>query len=303
MNAIFEKPFIESHARSSANEHALFSILIPSWNNLPYLKLCIESILNNSTYNHQIIVHVNEGTDGTLEWVKQQPFDYTYSSVNAGVCYAVNAMAKLAKTNYILYLNDDMYVCKLWDKVLFDAAEQKKDHMFYYSGTMIEPDDSGNACAIANKNFGTTVNDFNPIALHDFVGSTHFNNWLGACWPPSLVHKSLWEKVGGYSEEYSPGFYSDPDFAMKLWQIGVRDFRGFGNSLVYHFKCKSTGRVTRNNGRKTFAAKWKIPASYFYKNILRMGEKTNNSPTALKMEKSFTWFIAKIRAWYISNTK
>lgn len=300
MNTTFAKPHIESHAQPKEYSHAIFSILIPSWNNLPYLQLCINSILENSTYSHQIIVHVNEGADGTLDWVKQQQIDYTYSKTNAGVCYSVNAMAKLAKTNYILYLNDDMYVCKNWDKVLYEAAKLKSDHLFYYSGTMIEPDDSGNACAIPNQNFGTTTDTFNPSALHAFVGSSQFNNWMGACWPPSLVHKLLWEQVGGYSEEYSPGFYSDPDFAMKLWQVGVRDFKGFGNSLVYHFKCKSTGRVTRNNGRKTFAAKWGIPSSYFYKEVLQMGKPAAQS-IELKMHQSFKWIIAKIRAWYITN--
>lgn len=50
----------------------IFSILIPSWNNLPYLKCCVESIRKNSTFQHEIVVHVNEGRDGTLEWVRQQ---------------------------------------------------------------------------------------------------------------------------------------------------------------------------------------------------------------------------------------
>ena len=48
----------------------MFSILIPTYNNLNYLKLCIESIEKNSKYDHQIIIHVNEGSDGTLEFLK-----------------------------------------------------------------------------------------------------------------------------------------------------------------------------------------------------------------------------------------
>ena len=41
----------------------IFSILIPTWNNLPFLKICVDSIRKNSTYRHQIIVHVNDGSD------------------------------------------------------------------------------------------------------------------------------------------------------------------------------------------------------------------------------------------------
>lgn len=54
------------------SQNRLFSIVIPTWNNLAFLKLCIQSIQRNSYYNHQIIVHVNDGSDGTLEWIKKQ---------------------------------------------------------------------------------------------------------------------------------------------------------------------------------------------------------------------------------------
>ena len=54
-----------------------FSILIPSWNNLSFLKLCVQSIRKNSAMQHQIIVHVNDGSDGTLQWVKEEGLDYT----------------------------------------------------------------------------------------------------------------------------------------------------------------------------------------------------------------------------------
>ena len=50
----------------------MFSITIPTFNNLEYLKLCLKSINNNSKLKHQIIVHVNEGKDGTLEYIKSK---------------------------------------------------------------------------------------------------------------------------------------------------------------------------------------------------------------------------------------
>ena len=57
----------------------MFSIIIPSLNNLDYLKLCLDSIKKNSKYKHQIIVHVNEGTDGTIEYVKNENVQHTIS--------------------------------------------------------------------------------------------------------------------------------------------------------------------------------------------------------------------------------
>ena len=50
----------------------MFSIIIPSFNNCKYLELCIKSIIKNSKYKHQIIVHVNEGSDGTIDLLKKK---------------------------------------------------------------------------------------------------------------------------------------------------------------------------------------------------------------------------------------
>ena len=61
----------------------MFSIIIPTFNNIEYLKKCIESIKKNSFYNtHEIIPHVNEGSDGTLDFLKNNSF--TLASVLAG---------------------------------------------------------------------------------------------------------------------------------------------------------------------------------------------------------------------------
>ena len=87
----------------------MFSILIPSFNNIEYLKICINSLKKNSEFNHQIIIHVNEGTDGTLEYVKNNKFEFTYSKNNIGMPKALNTSSKLAKNEYILISHDDFY--------------------------------------------------------------------------------------------------------------------------------------------------------------------------------------------------
>ena len=47
----------------------MFSVIIPTFNNIKYLKLCIESIKKNSIFVHEIIPHINEGADGTEEYL------------------------------------------------------------------------------------------------------------------------------------------------------------------------------------------------------------------------------------------
>ena len=45
----------------------MFSILIPTLNNINYLKICLESLKKNSSLKNEIIIHVNDGLDGTLD--------------------------------------------------------------------------------------------------------------------------------------------------------------------------------------------------------------------------------------------
>ncbi len=272
-----------------------FSILIPTWNNLELLKICVASIRRNSTFTHQIILHINEGSDGTLEWARDAGLDYTHSAQNVGVCYACNAAAGLARADHLLYLNDDMYVCPEWDANLWAAAEACGDELFYFSSTMIEPRYARNPCTARTQDFGDTAQTFREQDLLDAYKSFYRDDWQGASWPPSVMPRSLWTQVGGFSIEFTPGMYSDPDLSMKLWHAGCRHFRGVGNSLVYHFMSKSTGRVKRNNGRKQFLHKWGMASSTFYRFYLRMGEPYRGPVT--EPAPGITLRLQKVRAW------
>jgi len=271
MSVDISQEFIGQH---SGDE--IFSIIIPTWNNLPYLKLCVDSIRKNSHFKHQLIIHINEGNDGTLDWVKQQPdLDYTLSENNIGICYALNESRKLLTTDYLLYMNDDMYVSPGWDIALLDEIKQIGHNRFFLSATMIEPY-AGNNCVIY-KNYGTDIDSFNEDLLLKEYSSLAFNDWQGATWPPNVVHKDIWDLVGGYSIEFSPGMYSDPDFSMKLWKEGIRLFKGVSKSRVYHFGKKSTKRISQDKAQYLFIKKWKITSGTFTTYYLRRGEPFNGS--------------------------
>lgn len=248
----------------------MFSIIIPSWNNLALLQLCIRSIRQHSAYAHQIIVHVNDGSDGTLAWVREQGITHTCSPENIGICLAVNEAAMHATQDYILYLNDDMYCCPSWDTALANRLRQLDTDLFMLSGTMIEPRDTHNPCVIV-RDYGSDVGNFDEVRLLAELSKLRKADWHGATWPPTLVSKRWWFKVGGYSSEFSPGMSSDNDFSMKLWHVGCRIFLGVGDSLVYHFQCKSTGKIKKNDGGKQFLHKWGMRQSVFDRYYLRRG--------------------------------
>lgn len=249
----------------------MFTILIPTWNNLPFLKLCVESIRKNSAFEHQILIHVNDGNDGSLRWVMDNFTAYTHSPENIGICKAVNGLTRLIQQEYIVFMNDDMYVLPGWDTALIAEIKALDTDCFMLSSTMIEPQDTGNACVIV-ADYGRNEAVFREEALLKEYKILPKNDWSGSTWPPSVVHKKWWLQVGGYSDEFSPGMSSDDDFAMKMWQAGCRIYKGIAASRVYHFISKSTGRVVKNDGRKQFVQKWGIKQSTFHKYYTHRGE-------------------------------
>ena len=271
----------------------MFSIIIPTWNNLAFVKLCVDSIRKNSAFSHQVILHINDGSDGTLSWAITEGIDHTHTAGNVGICIAVNEAGGLAKQDYIVYMNDDMYACPGWDTHI--AAEIKKldTDCFIFSSTMIEPINYNNPCVI-NKDYGQTIETFKEDDLLKECNTFPKADWAGSTWPPTIVHRKYWLITGGYSIELSPGVSSDDDFAMKMWYAGCRIFKGVGNSRVYHFQSKSTLRVKKNNGRKQFLMKWGINQSTFNKYYIQRG-KPYGGPLTDPAGSTMQW--ESFRAW------
>ena len=242
----------------------MFSIIIPTFNNLNYLKLCIESIKKNSEYDHELLFHINEGTDGSLEYIKEKKYKYSYSKNNQGVCVAFNEAAKLAKNNYIVLAHDDMYFCPGWDTIFYNEIKNILTKNFFLSGTMVQ-----NFGTYIKLDCGKTYENFNERKLLKELPQIKFDDFQGTHWQPSLISLETWNKVGGFSLEFSPGIGSDPDFNMKLWKIGVRIFKGLGNCRVYHFSSVTLRRKVWNNGAKTFLLKWGITIKFFRKYYLK----------------------------------
>ena len=264
--------FYPAQENETAGTDIRFSILIPTWNNLAHLRLCLDSIGKNSRYEHQVVVHVNDGSDGTLEWVREKGIGHTHSRENSGVCFAFNAAASLATSDYLLLLDDDNYMLPDWDHWLIEDIRKLGHPYFAISATKIERTKTFNPCVISPHNYGTGPDDFKEDLLLKEFDALGIEDWTGSSWYPMAVHRSVWNLVGGMSIEFSPGMYSDPDFMMKLWKAGVRYFKGVSRSRAYHFMSKSVKRIRKNNGRKQFLLKWGISNSTFRKYYLRMGE-------------------------------
>ena len=283
----------------------MFSIIIPTLNNLKYLKLCIKSIKKNSKYDHEIIPHVNIGNDGTLDYLKENKIDFTYTKYNSGICEGMNLAANKAKNDYLLYAHDDFYFCPNWDEILKNEINLIGHNNFYLSGTMMNNGQIEFNCGDNVENFNEEkfLNNYKDFNFYDFQGST---------WAPHLIHKTIWNKIGGFSEEFYPGTGSDPDLNIKLWNSGVRIFKGINNFKVYHFGSIVTRRYkdhptikteSGSKGAKIFLLKWGISINFFKKHFLKSNTKYNGE---LKDPKKnffyfFELFLCKLNLFYIKH--
>ena len=282
----------------------MISILIPTFNNINYLKLTIKSIKKNSSYkNHEILLHINDGSDGTLDYAIANNFSYTLSKENVGLCTAINTVSKIANSDLLLYAHDDMYFCPDWDVFLLKEVNLLNHNLYYFSGTMIEQK-SGHISYDCGKNYA----DFDEKKLLDNYKKLSFYDHQGSHFAPHLVHKELWSKVNGFSEEFNPGIGSDPDFNMKLWKENVRIFKGISKFRVYHFSSITTRKkgLKQNKGDLTFLKKWKITTKFFKKYLLRsntkyMGPLSEPDKTIFYYLGLFVCFLKRINLIFINN--
>ena len=285
----------------------MFSIIIPTFNNLNYLKLCISSIKKNSKYNHQIIPHINIGNDGTKEFIESLNIEFTYTDYNSGICEGMNKASKKAKHDYILYAHDDFYFCPGWDEALNNEVKSINHKNFYLSGIMMNN-------GPIKFNCGNSLEDFDEEKLIKNYKNYNHHDFQGSTWAPHLIHKSIWEKVGGFSEEFYPGTGSDPDLNMKLWKTGIRIFKGLNNCKVYHFGSIVTRKYkdhpiiqteSGSKGGKIFLLKWGISIKFFKKFYLK-SDKIYEGPLSNPNKNLiyyFQLFVCKLNYLYLKITR
>ena len=258
----------------------MFSIIIPTFNNLEYLKICINSIKKNSKFDHQIIVHVQEGSDGSIDFLKKNNVEFSYSTENIGMPKALNKASKLSKNDYLIISHDDFYFCPNWDIEFKKEIDKQSNIHFLLTGTMVGLPGVGQVefdCGNDYEKFDEEklLSNLNFIKIFDFQGSTKH---------PALIHKEIWYKVGGWSEEFSPTGGDDTDFLMKLWCENIRIFKGLGSSSVYHFGSITTRKKGKNiftylgsKANKIFIRKWGMSINFFEKNFLKSGHDKNKN--------------------------
>ena len=245
---------------------------ISTYNNLPYLKLDIKSVRKNSYFkNAPFIIHAENCTDGTDEWLEENKDKYNleiYIDKNQnpiGIGGGMNFCADKVKTKYILFLHSDFYVSKDWDLACLEQYKKENrdklwisslrlepamfpDHIYYLNGTRPQPLDN---IIVPKDYFGEYYYNFDYKTFEkyaDELKSLNDYTIFKGQGVSGLVSKNDWDMIGGNDPQFSPTSWEDKDLFLRMIQEGF-SFTLTSKSIVYHFGARGSHRLEENNGK------------------------------------------------------
>ena len=203
------------------------SIIIPSDNELEYVKRCIESIINHTDMSYEIIVVDNNSSDGIKHYLKQLDgfVRYQILSHNHGFAGAVNRGLMMAKGTTILLLSNHVVCTDNWLSNMLICLQSNS------SIGMVGP--------VLNEMNGSELIDMNYSNMDDLQSSSSnqsdFTKWSDAenlsqkC---LLFRRDLLVKVGFLDEGCFEGSYVIEDYCIRVKLQGL-SFVYAGDAFVH----------------------------------------------------------------------
>lgn len=105
----------------------LISVIVPVYNSEKYIHKCIDSILNQSYKNIEVLL-INDGSvDNSLEILKEYAKTYNFIKIfshqNRGVGFTRNFGIQEAQGEYIIFVDSDDYIDQDYIEVLLESIE------------------------------------------------------------------------------------------------------------------------------------------------------------------------------------
>ncbi|MCK5542564.1 MAG: glycosyltransferase [Desulfobacterales bacterium] len=183
-------------------DYPIVSVVIPTYNRKNIIVRAIESVLNQTYKNYEIIIVDDGSTDGTVDYIKN---NYNFkikciSQKNMGASSARNKGISEAKGKYVAFLDsDDEWInSKLTTQVAF---LEKNPEIALLCGRTYKSDDIKKVNSPLTKKI--VGNLFNTLYSHSFVST-----------PTVIVKKDVLDQVGGFDTNYKSA--EDFDLWLKI---------------------------------------------------------------------------------------
>lgn len=272
---------------------------ISTHQNIDYLKLAVESIRKNAFYKDSpIIIHAENCTDGTDEWLKEQA-DITalidhHDGPAKGIGGGANEAISHVKTPLFSLIHSDMYISRHYDFPMVERLMNLEMSPYdLFNGVVCsyraepniwgQPSRLGTIMVPANTvdGFGTYHNDFDAVSFENWadefvaknVPPIEFRKVEGVSY---VMRKKSWDDIGGNCVWSRPSSWDDHDLSAR-WQCERYEFRVTSKAMVWHFGSrgsifmgqsdKLTGRSQRQleceaRNVKKWLEVWGEPAQY-----------------------------------------
>tara|TARA_R110000824_G_scaffold246785_1_gene435945 strand:+ start:1457 stop:2353 length:897 start_codon:yes stop_codon:yes gene_type:complete len=262
--------------------HKITSV-IPTYNNLPFLKLTVTSVRQNCYYNDMpIFIFAENCTDGTNEWLAQNAdelsIEYYIETDNVeqrGIGGGIDLCVSHVKTEFVNILHSDFWVGPNQDIELLKLYEEFPNDRLITSSFRVQPNIFPNDPTYRP---GTVFVPLDEFGCHDtdFDGD-HFDNWsneftkdndirvrkAGGAGYFCRVEDHI--NIGGNDPRFEPMYWEDKDLFMRM-QMEDYKFIMTSKSLIWHF----TSRTSRfpngtkeldNNKRPPHLVEWERRAT------------------------------------------
>lgn len=103
----------------------MISIITAVHNGLAFNKIYVEHLRKYTRSPYEIIIIDNASTDGSREYFEEQGCVVISNKVNYSYPVCQNQGIRVAKGDYLFFLNNDIIVCPDWDIKLIEAASRK----------------------------------------------------------------------------------------------------------------------------------------------------------------------------------
>lgn len=168
------------------------SVIIPTYNRKKLISESIQSVLDQTFQDFEIIVVDDGSTDGTAEVIKLFPTEklkYVYQK-NSGRSNARNHALRLAKGRYVAFLDsDDLYLPGKLELQVGYMEEHSEVSMIYTSAYCM--DENGN---LINHHYDAKVSGWIYKYIAFFVPVT-------ITLPTVMIRREVFDKVGGFDEK------------------------------------------------------------------------------------------------------